>query len=165
MKKIILFAGAVGCSKTPTAFYLSQQLNLPIFSNDVIRTEVMEDLGFLDEVEYVKRRNERFLDLVLRGISFVNDPSIDRQYQDTFEILEKYGYEFFVVSFDLSKEFLRELYKIKKYEESLANLDQLFLDHENFLKINQDLVGVRINDESFPNRLELVLEGVENLLI
>ncbi len=44
MKKVILFAGAVGSGKTPISNYLSYKLNLPIYNNDAIRSEVIEDL-------------------------------------------------------------------------------------------------------------------------
>jgi hypothetical protein len=98
------------------------------------------------------------------GISFIVDASIDREFSKIEKVLKENNYEFYIISFDLSKEFLRELYKIKKYEESLASLDQLFLDHENFLKFNHDLVGVRINDERFPNRLEIALSGVKGFM-
>jgi cytidylate kinase len=51
-KKIcITFAGAVGSSKTPISNYLSSRLNLPIFNNDTIRSEVIEDLGVFDNKE------------------------------------------------------------------------------------------------------------------
>lgn len=59
-KKIcITFAGAVGSSKTPISNYLSTKLNLPIFNNDAIRSEVIEDLGIFDSEEHLKRRNAR----------------------------------------------------------------------------------------------------------
>jgi len=40
-KFVILFAGAVGSSKSPIANYLSPKLNIPIFNNDAIRFEVI----------------------------------------------------------------------------------------------------------------------------
>lgn len=53
MKQIcILFAGPIGSGKSPIANYLSYKLNLPIFNNDTIRTEVREDLLKMDVEEY-----------------------------------------------------------------------------------------------------------------
>ena len=44
MQKIcITFAGCVGSSKTPISNYLSTKLNLPIFNNDAIRSEIIEN--------------------------------------------------------------------------------------------------------------------------
>jgi adenylylsulfate kinase-like enzyme len=63
-KVCIIFAGAVGSSKTPISNYLSIKLNLPIFNNDAIRSEVIEDLGFFDSNEHIKRRNSRLEEII-----------------------------------------------------------------------------------------------------
>jgi len=42
-KFCLTFAGAAGSSKTPISNYLSTKLLLPVFNNDAIRTEVIED--------------------------------------------------------------------------------------------------------------------------
>lgn len=55
----ILFAGAIGSGKSPIANYLSYKFNLPVFNNDIIRTEVKEDLLRMDEEEYERRRSQR----------------------------------------------------------------------------------------------------------
>jgi len=164
MKYCVLFAGPVGCSKTPTAVYLSHKLNLPIFSNDAIRTEVIEDLGRLEEKEYIKRRDERLKQIARRGLSFILDASVDRRFQAVKEILEKRGYEYIIISFDLSKDFLVKLHKLKKYHRSVKKIDTLLKDHNDFLKKYEDKVGVKINDNNFANRLDLALVGVKKIL-
>ena len=53
-KTLITFTGAVGSSKTSIAHFLSSRFGLPIFNNDAIRTEVLEDLGVFDEDACIK---------------------------------------------------------------------------------------------------------------
>ena len=70
-KTLITFAGAVGSSKTPIAHFLSLRFGLPIFNNDAIRTEVLEDLGVFDEEEYKRRRDTRLKELAEKNVSFI----------------------------------------------------------------------------------------------
>lgn len=156
-KYCVLFAGPVGSSKTPTAYHLSYTFNIPIFSHDAIRTEVAEDLLNYDQQEYQNRKNERLKKILENGCSFVYDSSIDRSWKELKEILLKYGYEWFIASFDLSREFLSTLCKIKGYNETLGRIDSLLKDHQNFiLRYNQE-VDISINDQNFSGRLELVV--------
>lgn len=159
-KMCILFAGAVGSSKTPIAMYLSGMLDLSIFNNDAIRTEVIEDLGRFDSEEHLKRRNERLQGVLGRGFSFIVDASIDREWGTLQEWLPKYGYSFFIISLDLSKEKLIQLYEAKGYTESLQTIDRFIADHEAFLKQYGNVVGLRITDENFSRRLELSYQAV-----
>lgn len=160
MKKFcITFAGAVGSSKTPIANYLSGSLNLPIINNDAIRTEVVEDLGKFNEEEYVQRRNERTRSILENGTSFIYDASVDRVWKTLHAWLTQYGYEWFVISMDLSKEFLLKLYQTKGYDESMKILDQFIVDHQNFLNEFNSEVGVHISDDQFGDRLRLAYEA------
>ena len=161
-KVIITFAGAGGSSKTPIAHYLSCKLNLPIFSNDAIRTEVSEDLSILNNEEHKKRRDERLEDIIKTGLSFIYDASVDREWLNLKQNTKIYDYKIFVISLDLSKNFLVSLYKIKGYHEDL--IDGFISDHETFLKQYPDAVGLHLSDNEFKNRLELSYQKVKNWL-
>lgn len=163
MNKIcILFAGVVGCSKTPTANFLSTKLNLPVLNNDAIRTEVSEDLGFFDEKEYLKRRNERIKYIIENNISFIYDASVDREWESMKKIYpDKYGYSIFIISINLSKEFIAKIYKAKNYSWSSEIVDKFILDHEIFLNNNKEDVGLNISENEFNNRLQLSLEATK----
>lgn len=156
----ITFAGAVGTSKTPIATYLSYNLSLPIFSSDPIRSEVTEDMGQFDNDEYLKRRNTRLQNTLKSGKSFIYDASIDREWPKLNEKLRKFNYTWFVISLNLSKEFIRGLYEAKGYNESLKRLDSLIKDHDNFLKYHHE-IDLEITDANFKNRLNLSLHAAE----
>lgn len=160
MKKFcITFAGAIGSSKTPVANYLSGKLNLPIINNDAIRTEVIEDFNTFNEEEYKKRRNERVRSILEKGTSFIYDASIDREWKTLHEWLVANGYDWFIISLDLSRNFLHKLYRAKGYHDSMKVLDQFIVDHENFLNEFGLEVDVHISDNEFGERLKLVFEA------
>jgi len=135
-KKIcITFAGAVGSLKTPISNYLSTKLLLPIFNNDAIRSEVIEDIDIFDNEEYIKRRDSR-LEEILKNVnlnSFIYDASVDREWEKLKKKLISYNYDFLIINLDLSKIFLEKLYKAKKYFKSLEHIDKLIQDHNNFI--------------------------------
>ena len=161
MKKCILFAGAVGCSKIPVAVYLSHSLGLSVFNNDAIRSEVIEDLGILDEKEFRKRAFGRIKAMVAKDMSFILDASIDREYKEVFKAIKENDYEYYLISFDLSEEFLSELYKSKGYEEYLKRIDEYVNDHDDFLEENPSSVDLVINDDNFMDRLNISLEAAK----
>ena len=161
-KFLITFAGAAGSSKTPIAHYLSWKLNLPIFSNDAIRTEVIEDISSLDDAEYIKRRDNRLEEITKSGLSFIYDASVDREWVKLKKEIGNYGYRVFIISLDLSKKLLRSLYKAKGYHETLAKIENVISDHENFLKQYSDAVGLHLSDNEFGDRLELSYQKVKN---
>lgn len=163
-KYIILFAGVVGCSKTPIANYLSTKLNLPVFNNDAIRTEVIEDLGRLDEKEHLKRRDNRLKETLEQNKSFILDASIDRVWKELQEKTKKFNYEPFIISLDLSKPFLKKLYRIKGYTESLERLDELISNHNNFLKEYKNQINLHITEKDFPKRLTKSYTALKNCL-
>ena len=160
-KYIIAFAGAVGSSKTPISSFLSWKLGLPVFNTDAIRSEVIEDFGELDREEVMKRVGQRLRELVESEKSFILDASIDRKWGEYETEFLRSGYEMFLVSMDLSKEKLTELYKAKEYVESLQRVDQLVLDHDEFLKKYGKIVNLSITDDTFLNRLEMVESAVK----
>jgi DNA-binding Lrp family transcriptional regulator len=160
-KICITFAGAVGSSKTPISNYLSTKLALPIYSNDAVRSEVLEDLGVLDTDEYLKRRNSRLNEIFKSGVSFICDVSVDRQWKDFKEQLELHGYKWFIISIDLSKDFLKKLYEAKAYVESIKRLDKLIEEHERFLQEYVNDVNLHITENTFNVRLKESLEKIE----
>ena len=163
MQKIcITFAGCVGSSKTPISNYLSTKLNLPIFNNDAILSEIIENKGFWDIEEHRKIRDRRLKEVLDSWISFIADISIDREWASFKEHLSKYTYKYFIIRLDLSKELLIKLYQAKGYDESLKRLDTLLQDHEKFLERFSDDVGFSISDDQFLNRLELSLKNVDD---
>ncbi|HRY60371.1 MAG TPA: hypothetical protein P5096_03250 [Patescibacteria group bacterium] len=160
-KFVILFAGAVGSSKSPIATYLSFKLDLPIFIHDVIRTEVKEDLGKMDVNEYAKRRDERLREIIAKGDSFIYDASVDRSWEMRKAQLLAAGYKYCIVSLDLSISFLEQLCKIKNYTETLTVIDNFVLEHNTFLNRFKDDVIVHITDETFPSRLNIAYNAVK----
>ncbi len=159
MKRIITFAGAVGCSKTPTAHYLSCNLGLPILNNDTIRTEIIEDMGEFDQTAYDKLRIQRTEQALMSNDVLIYDASVDRAWEKYKANMTERGIELFVISFDLSRELLVKLYKAKGYDESLERLDLLLEEHDKFLSKYSGDTNLRIDDEVFPKRLELALEA------
>lgn len=168
-KSLITFAGAMGSSKTPIAYHLSCKLGLPIFNNDAIRTEVIEDLGVLDVGEYERRRNSRLEDLGKRGVSFIYDASVDRDWALLKENVAPLGYRTFVISMDLGQEFLASLYARKMkhnqgYAEFLARIESSLADHKSFLEKHGGEVSLHIDDASFADRLEMSYIKVKDWL-
>lgn len=154
-KICITFAGAVGSSKTPIANYLSTKLQLPIFSNDAVRSETIEDFGSLDQTEYIKRRNQRLTEIAKNKVSFIYDASVDREWSRLKERLEAGGYKWFIISIDLSRNFLEKLYQRKKYLEPLKQIDKLINDHDVFLEKYGNDVAMHITEKDFDKRLKI----------
>ena len=161
----VTFAGPVGSSKSPISNYLSTTFNLPVFNNDNIRTEITEDIGIFVEKEFLERLELRLRKVVESQISFILDASVDRVWETKGENIKKSGYKFFIISLDLSKDFLVKLYRVKKYDDSLNRFDEVFNDHQNFLKRYGGIVNISINDENFKDRLEICRQELEKWLI
>lgn len=154
-KVCITFAGVVGSSKTPIAVYLSGMLDLAVHNNDAIRTEVVEDLGSFNEDKYLTRRDARVDAILEKGIPFILDASVDRQWLQLKERLVKHDYRWFIISLDLSKDLLTRLHQAKGYTESLSRLDQLMEDHARFLETYSADIGLHISDGDFAERLQV----------
>ena len=164
-KKIcITFAGAVGSSKTPISNYLSTKLNLPIFNNDAIRSEVIEDLGIFDNEEYLKRRNARLEEIIINGNSFIYDVSVDREWVKFKKKLISSNYSFSIISLDLSKRLLTKLYQAKNYLESLDRIDELIQDHNNFLDKYSKDINLHITDRGFIDRIQISYDKIKEYL-
>lgn len=162
----ILFAGAVGSSKTPIANHLSWNLNLPIFNRDAIRTEVREDTLVIEKDPEIfhQRANERLEKLIGTKISFILDSSMDRRYKEIKEGLIKNGYDIFLISIDITKEYLLKLYEAKGYIQSKSEVDRFIEEHNKFLREYGKEVNVVINDSNFGDRLEICLKALKGYI-
>ncbi len=161
-KVCITFAGVVGSSKTPISNYLSTKLNLPVFNNDAIRTEIIEDLWYFDIDEHIKRRNIRLEEIINIGESFICDVSIDREWDKFKDKLLSNNYDFFIISLNLSKKLLIKLYKSKEYFESLDRIDELINDHNVFLDNYSKDITLNITDKDFLDRLKIAYLKIIN---
>src|SRR4051812_12106479 len=108
----VVFAGVSGSSKTPISNYLSWKFGLGILNADQLRAEVKED--FLVETildpkalaEFEKRYRERSEEILQSGRPIIFDGSVDRRWQERKDQLESHGYTWFLVSLNLSMDFL-----------------------------------------------------------
>ena len=135
---------------------------MPVFNTDAIRSEVKEDSGRFDIPEFDRRRAERFAEMLGRLRPFIYDASVDRLWPEMSQQLQVAGYDVFVVSLDLSPDFLRRLYEAKGYD--LAVVDKYHADHQAFLETYSEVVSLHINDADFPHRLELAAVAIEHWL-
>jgi predicted kinase len=158
-KFVIMFSGVPGSSKSQIAHHLSWNLGLPIFSNDILRTEVTANLGHFENDAYLKLRDKRLDQLMASGKSFIYDASVDRQWAQAKKWLNDNGYEHFVISFNLDRAFVERLYKAKS-STSVDMLDQWFEEHDAFLKEYPDVTNVAIDADNFQQRLETSLREV-----
>ncbi len=163
-KFIVTFAGPVGSSKTPIAHYLSCNFNLPIYNNDVVRIEVVEDFLSFNKEGHKKRRDSRIKKIINSGNSFILDASIDREWENYMDDINKSGYKVFIISLDLSKELLLKLYKAKQYNEVVGKVNKFIEDHNNFLKKFGSSVSLHITDQNFSKRLKISSEKLKEWL-
>lgn len=159
-KFVVLFASAPGSSKTPIAYYLSNKFDLPIHNNDAIRTEVTENLMAFNQKEYEKRRDQRLGEIFRKGNPFIFDASIDREWSNYKKLIEESDHKVFIISIDLSKEFLIKLFKAKNYE-AVDKLGGWIKDHQDFLVQYNTIVNLHITDENFKERLRLSAQKLE----
>lgn len=164
MKYIVTFAGPIGSSKSPIAHYLSQKFFLPILSNDVIRTEVIEDLGIFNEKEFRKRANHRAVDLMKLNQSFIFDASVDRQWPNFKNLIDEYQYSFFIISLDISYPFLQKIHNGKGYINSESRLKTNYTQHQDFKTNFSQLISLSINDQNFSKRLSVSQQSLKNWL-
>ena len=158
-KYCIMFAGVPGSSKTPIANYLGEKLGLAVFCNDDIRAEVTAELGAFNQAEFIKRRDSRLRALLDAGRPFVADASIDRQWPWVKPKLLAAGYRYFIISLDLSREFLQGLHGHKGYDPEA--MDRFLVDHQSFLQAYGSEVDLHITDPEFGSHLEKCLEAVK----
>ncbi|MFN7160867.1 MAG: hypothetical protein ACK4NC_04650 [Candidatus Gracilibacteria bacterium] len=163
-KFCILFAGMVGSSKIPIVQFLSCNLGVPIFDNDAVMAELIEDhMNFdVDQNEFAIKRDKRMYDLLTSEYSFVFASSIDGRWEYLKQILIENDYNIFIISIDLSRTFFEKLYIAKGYADSTERITLLYEQHEEFLKHFNNDISLHIKDEEFSDRLELSLEKVKD---
>lgn len=170
---VITFAGPPGTSKTPIAFYLSHTFKLPIIQMDAIRMEVREDL-LIDSAsdqrvrdEFMRRARARYQPLLQQRVCFIDDSSADRSWKqnpgDQYFQLTEAGYRYFIISMDLSKEFICSLHGANKSVLSHV-ADKYFDDHQKFLDAYASDVGIHITDQVFPQRMQLCEDAITKFL-
>ena len=170
---IVTFAGVPGTGKTPIAFHISYSFGLPIIQMDAIRLEVREDLlvdnNDDEEVreEYLKRSIGRYQELLRKGTCFIDDSSADRSWKqnkgDQFYQLQEYGYDYLIISMDLSKSFIEKLHTANK-SVSNEKLNEYYDDHQEFLTLYSNDIGVHITDDTYIDRMKLCESVVSNFI-
>lgn len=162
----IVFAAPVGAGKTTLAYYLSRNLWLPIYNNDALRAQLRADSENYDlDENLVKEERDRILEGMLSsGKSFIVDASVDREWAKFKQALSSHNYSWFVVSIDLSREFLQKLTSLRGDSNKEDQVDGWLRDHQDFSREYQDDVGVTINDRNYADRLNVTLEAVRQWL-
>jgi hypothetical protein len=167
---VISFAGVPGASKTPIAFELSCKFQLPILQRDAIRMEVREDLrvpNLEDEAafrEFDTRADHRFQSLLKHNVCFISDSSADRSWEEQVHTqLQEHGYDYFIISIDLSKDFVQQLYEAN-HSGSASDLEHYYAQHEKFLSGYTENIGVHITDKDFAERMSICTRAVKVFL-
>jgi hypothetical protein len=177
----VVFAGVPGSSKTIIAHYLSGKFDLPIFSNDNLRHEVKEDMLVNNLVlredllqrginaraalaEYEKRLNDRHSELLSTQRSIIFDGSVDRTWTGRRKRLEDHGYQRYMISIELSRGFLEDLFSATGRASSIPQLNGYFEQHRVFLEEYRDDVNLEITDVNFRDRLNVAANGLREFL-
>lgn len=159
----ITFAAPIGSGKTPIGYYLSWNLGLPMFSNDIVRLELMADNGEVDKQRYSYIKERRAAKLIASHKSFIYDASVDRHWGGDISMYEKAGYEHFLISLDFSLEKLKQIYTNKGHYD-FKHLEITYQDHQDFLAKYSDAVNLSLTDADFDNRLDKSLAAVKEWL-
>ncbi len=159
----ILFAGPIGCGKTRIAYYLSWNLNLPIFNNDTVREELLAERGEIDASLYLSIKEQRVQKLIASKLNFIYDASVDRFWGNDDSTYKDAGYTYFLISIDYSLEKLKQIYTNKGFTD-FKQLVKTYKQHQDFLDNYGDKVGLSLKDNDFKNRLEISLHGVQKWL-
>ncbi|HPW47844.1 hypothetical protein KBB76_02900 [Candidatus Saccharibacteria bacterium] len=166
-KFVVTFAGVPGSSKSIVANHLSFNFGLPIVNKDQLRHEVKENL-MLSNINNPKALS-RFEELsktvhnqvFSTGISIILDRSVDRKWGILKQDLIKYGYEWFLISFDYSSEFMSKLYIATNRQWAVAQLDAYDKQHQDFLKNYSRDVNLHLEDADFTNRVKICVNAVD----
>lgn len=117
-----------------------------------------------EDPEYTKRKDARLNELITSRQSFIYDASIDRSYEKVANSLKQNEYQYFIISFDQSKEQLLKMGRAKNYNRYDELLEIWYADHQKFLGKYRDEVDLVIDDNNFPKRLELSLKDTKRFL-
>ncbi len=159
----ITFAGPIGSGKTPIAYYLSWNLGLPMFSNDIVRLELIANNGVLDKQRYSQIKEQRVKKLIASHKSFIYDASVDRHWGGDKSMYEQAGYEHYLISLDFSLEKIKQVYT-NKGQHDFKHLEITYQDHQDFLVKHSDAVNLSLTDADFDNRFDKCLVSVKNWL-
>lgn len=166
----VVFAGAPGSSKSIVAHWISVEFNLPIINRDIIRSEVKEDLlaASINEPpakkEFEKRLASRWNSILADQKSIILDGSVDRSWAKTRNGLEAAGYRWFMIDMELSREFFVKLFTATNRPKAIKQLDGYLEDHRKFMDKYGSEVDIRIDDSTFPERLEIASKGLRDFL-
>jgi hypothetical protein len=141
---------------------------------DAIRMEVREDL-LVDDVtdpriveEFQKRAVHRYQALLKKGVSFIDDSSVDRSWKqpssDQNYRLNGRNYDYFIISIDLSKAFIQKLHQAN-HSQSADKLDDYYDDHQKFLEQYSEDIGEHITDETFADRMDICERATKVFLV
>jgi len=164
MNKIcITFAGPWWCWKSPLANYLSCKFWLPIINADNIRSEIIEDLWYLDEKIFKHRTYNRLEETLITWKSLIIDASVDREWEKIKWLLKNYKYDYYIISFDISSNLLRKLYNNKWYDNFLPDITRYLDEHKNFNKLYKNDISIVITDGNYKNRLEYSYDKLKSI--
>lgn len=169
MKPLIVFmAGSAASGKSEMAYRLSETFGLPIFSTDSIRidTKVEKDVVDINEVveAFNAERDRRAKAIISKSQSFVYDGSADRRWADMKRQVEEAGYDWLLVSFDLSPELINKHRKMFDRVENDAMYEKWSADHQKFLDDFSNDVQLHITDDNYADRYKLASELVQKKL-
>lgn len=157
----ITFAGPIGCSKSPVAHYISMAFGWPLFSNDAVRHEVMEDtLNPILDIKLLDERINEYAKLITQGPqSFVYDASQDRHWDRLVSLFGK-THQIGVISYDLTRDFYEKILQAKQYDSTLLRAEKLLASHDAFVREYKEVIICSITDAMFPDRLTIAEEAV-----
>ncbi len=159
---IITFAGVPGSGKSAVAMRLSLVFDLPVLSNNVIRVEVHEDTleTYLNQEKFEALRDERASIVLDKKSNFIYDTSVDRRMDEVKKLADERGYRLFVVSMDLSDEFVAKLQDAKEYHPPEEYVKSWSEDHQKFMSEHSATIGLSITDANFSERQKLAEDAV-----
>jgi hypothetical protein len=167
----VVFAGVPGTSKSPLSHYISCEFGLPILNTDQIRFEVREDFRIKDIREqggigeFQRRLQDRFSRLLASKVPFIFDGSMDRHWAERKQSFQQAGYDCFMIDMELSREFLIGFYNAtNRGSWADTNLDFYLGQHNDFMAKFAGDVNLRIDDDSFADRLKIAADGLRMFL-
>ncbi len=113
---------------------------------------------------FINRKDGYLNKLLAKGRSVIYDASVDRTWQAFKQRLEQEGYITFLISFDLSPEFVK---KLGTSASSLIDSDAMevyFTQHKKFLDAHGSTVDVHLTDKNFADRFDICIKAIDDML-
>lgn len=167
---VVTFAGVPGTSKSIISQHLSCTFYIPSFANDRVRDEVKEEFLTADIndpdalAEYERRAATRRGVLFDTHKSFIIDSSVDRKWEQIKQQIQNAGYAYFLISMELSEEFMMNLYSKTNRHEAIDLLPHYMEQHQNFTKQFSQDISIAITDNLFNQRLLAAEEALQKFL-